>query len=329
MPQLKLNRAAWACALVFGLWLACTPAGFAQETDDVIKVNTDLVVLDAQVIDKKTNKVFGGLQKQDFELYEENIRQQIAYFSQDQLPLSILLLLDVSGSVRPIIGQIGEGANHALRHLKPEDEVAVMAFADYPKLIQEFSKDRGLVAQKIFEASESRVGDGTLLNEALWEASQEMARATNPANRRAIIVVTDNIALPVGTYGVQGVKRELLESGTVVYGLRVRAAIAKVFNVLTLGKIRGVDTYVEETGGELLGADRSEVDAKLGEMFTRLRTRYTLGYRPPETNEEGVLRRIKVKLSPAILKANKKLVVRSRLGYYFRKKNRSFRSGGK
>jgi VWFA-related protein len=303
--------------------LASASTGFAQEIDqdDVVKVNTDLVVLDAQVVDKKTGKPFATLRKEDFEIFEENIRQQIAYFSQDQLPLSILLLLDVSRSVRPIIGQIGEGANNALRHLKPDDEVAVMAFADNPKLVQAFTKDRNQVSRKILEASESQeLGNATMLNEALYDASHEMARATNPANRRAIIVVTDNLALPYGTYGVEGVMRELLESGTVVYGLRVRAAFAKVFNVLTFGKIKGVDMYVDETGGELLGADRSEVDSKLGEMFTRLRTRYTLGYRPPESNPEGAFRRIKVQLTPAILKSNKKLVVRARHGYYFRKK---------
>ncbi|HEY6046747.1 MAG TPA: VWA domain-containing protein [Pyrinomonadaceae bacterium] len=326
MPLPKSNFRIWACILAAALWLTSASIGLAQEIDqdDVIKVNTDLVVLDAQVVDKKTGKPFATLRKEDFELFEENIRQQIAYFSQDQLPLSILLLLDVSRSVRPIIGEIGEGANNALRQLKPEDEVAVMAFADYPKLIQGFTKDRRQVAEKIFDASESQeLGNATMLNEALYEASQEMARATNPANRRAIIVVTDNVALPDGTYGVQGVMRELLESGTVVYGLRVRAAFAKVFNVLTFGKIKGVDTFVEETGGELLGADRSEVDAKLGEMFTRLRTRYTLGYRPLESNPEGAFRRIKVQLTPAILKSNKKLAVRARHGYYFRKKIRN------
>ncbi|HKP38051.1 MAG TPA: VWA domain-containing protein [Pyrinomonadaceae bacterium] len=321
----KLSRAVWSRALALSLSLACASLAFAQknEPDDVIKVNTDLVVLDAQVVDKKTGKAFGTLQKQDFEIYEENVRQQLVYFSQDQLPLSILLLLDVSRSVRSIIGQIGEGANNALRHLKPEDEVAVMAFADHPKLIQGFSKDRRLVAEKILEASESRLGDATFLDPALWGAAQEMSKATNPANRRAVIVVTDNVALPVGPHGIRGVIKELLEAGIVVYGLRVRGTFAKIFNVVTLGKVRGVDVFVEETGGELLGADRSEVDSKLGEMFMRLRTRYTLGYRPPESNQEGAFRRIKVQLSPAILKNNKKLVVRARRGYYFRKKRGS------
>ena len=311
--------------ICLSLLLSNAPQAEAQQTpDDVIRINTDLVVFDAQVVDKKTGKVFGGLKREDFEIYEENIKQQIAYFSQDQLPLSVLLVLDVSRSLRPIIEQVGEGANNALRQLKPEDEVAVMAFADYPKLLQGFTKDRAVVATKILQASQStELGDGTFLNEALYEAALQMSRSSNPANRRAIIVVTDNIAPASGKYGIQKVQTELLESGTVVYGLIVRAAIGKFFNVMSFGTIHGVNSYCEETGGETLGANRKEVDSKLGEMFTRLRTRYTLGYRPSETNHEGAFRAVKVQLSPTILKTNKKLIVRSRHGYYFRKKNRA------
>lgn len=304
--------------------LLLAPSVSAQEIDpnDVIKVNTDLVVFDAQVIDKKTRKVFGGLRREDFEIYEENVRQPIAYFSQDQLPLSVLLLLDISRSVTPIIEQVGAGANDALRRLKPEDEVAVMAFADYPKLIQGFTKDRKIAAEKISEASTTFLGHGTYLNEALHAAEQAMNDAGNPTNRRAIIVITDNIAPAGGKFGENKVIGDLLESGTVVYGLVVRAAVGKVFNILSFGAIHGVNSYCEETGGEVLGADRKEVDTRLAEMFTRLRTRYTLGFRPAANSEEGKFRRVKVQLTPAIIKTNKKLVVRARSGYYFRKKNR-------
>ena len=297
----------------------------AQEIDpnDVVRVNTDLVVFDAQVIDKKTRKMFGGLTRDSFEVYEENVRQPIVYFSQDQLPLSVLLLLDISRSVTPIVAQVGAGANDALQRLKPEDEVAVMAFADHPKLIQPFTKDRTIAAEKITEASTTFLGHGTFFNEALHDAAEVMNTAGNPTNRRAIIVVTDNIPSPGGKFDKNKVIADLLESGTVVYGLVVRAALGKVFNILSFGKLHGIDSYCEETGGEVLGADRNEVDSRLAEMFTRLRTRYTLGYRPPENNEEGTFRRVKVQLAPAIMKTYKQLAVRARSGYYFRKKKRA------
>lgn len=313
----------FALTILFSLLSFQTAHAQDIDPNDVIKVNTDLVVFDAQVIDKKTRKVLGGLHREDFEIYEENVKQPVAYFSQDQLPLSVLLLLDISRSVTPIIEQVGAGANEALQRLKPEDEVAVMAFADYPRLIQPFTKDRKAAAEKISEAATTDLGHGTYLNEALHAAEQQMNNASNPTNRRAIIVITDNIAPAGGHFGKDKVINDLLESGTVVYGLIVRAAFGKVFNILSFGTIHGVNSYCEETGGEVLGADREEVDTRLAEMFTRLRTRYTLGYRPPENTEEGKFRRVKVQLTPPIMKTNNKLVVRARSGYYFRKKNRT------
>src|SRR5206468_3373508 len=119
-------------------------ACFAQQKEpaiDVVKVNTDLVVFDAQVIDKKNKRVIGDLTKEDFELSDNGVRQQISYFGRDELPLSILLMLDVSGSVRPILHQIRDGAMGALQHLKPDDQVAVMAFGTTSELVQDFTKD--------------------------------------------------------------------------------------------------------------------------------------------------------------------------------------------
>ncbi|HEX8161931.1 MAG TPA: VWA domain-containing protein [Pyrinomonadaceae bacterium] len=302
--------------------LLAPPRAAAQEAqpDEVIKVNTDLVVLDAQVISKKKQQAVGALRREDFELYEDGARREIGYFSRDELPLSVMLLLDVSGSVRPIIERVGEGAQDAMQRLRPGDEVAVMAFATNSKLIQGFTRDRQLVADKIREASrEYSVGRGTMLTEALYEAARQMPGATNPASRRVVIVVTDNVAVLGGDNAVRRTMGELLESGAVVYGLVVRAAIGKVFNVLTLGKMNPVEHFSEQTGGEVLGADKKEVDEKLGDMFARLRSRYSLGFKPADTNEDGRLRRLKLQLTPEAVKRNGKVIVVTRQGYYFKR----------
>jgi VWFA-related protein len=303
--------------------VAQTPVA-AQEpvTDEVLKVNTDLVVLDAQVISKKTKRLIGDLRREDFELYEDGARREITYFSRDELPLSVLLLLDVSGSVRPIINRIGEGALNALQRLKPEDEVAVMAFANEPKLIQSFTKDRQLVAEKITEASrEYSIGSGTFLTPALMRAAREMPQATNAASRRVVIVVTDNLAALGGGGEVRRTTTELLESGAVVYGLIVRGGIGKFMNVMTLGMINAVDSFSEQTGGEVMGADKKEVDEKLGEMFARLRTRYSLGFKPANTKEDGKFRRLKLQLMPVAAARNGKVIVVTKQGYYFRRRD--------
>src|SRR2546421_6970390 len=316
-PQIRillLLTVSLACAIGFA------PAAAAQQPDEVVKVNTDLVVLDAQVINKKTGQPVGKLRREDFELFEDGVRQEISYFGQDELPLSILLLLDVSGSVRPIIEQVGEGAVSALEQLKPQDEVAVMAFANRAVLIQSFTKERRLVSDKIREASRmDSIGRGTLLNDALFEAAKEMPGASNPASRRVVIVVTDNIAEHEGKNATRRTMTELLESGSVVYGLIVRAGVGTVINVMTLGRFsHALNPYSEETGGEMIGAGKGEVASKLAEMISHLRTRYSLGYKPSNTNEDGTFRRLKLQLAAAASQ-QRKLVVKTKKGYYFRK----------
>lgn len=314
------------CALRAALCLIlCSPAAttnsFAQETPpaDVIRIDTNLVVLDARVIDRKGYPV-GGLRREDFELYEDGARREISYFSRDELPLSILLLLDTSGSVRPIIEQIGEGALNALQQLKPEDEVAVMAFATVPQLIQSFTRDRRLITEKIKEASRVDVGRGTFLNTALYKAASEMPNSSNPSSRRVIIVVTDNIGVAGDRDEINRTVRELSESGTVVNGLIVRARIGKVINFLTLGLIRAVNSYSEQTGGEVINADKKEVEEKLAETFRNLRSRYSLGFKPGDVADTEGFRRIKLQIAPATLKQRGRLIVRTRPGYYLRRR---------
>jgi VWFA-related protein len=316
-----MRRLSLLSVIPFALIATCGPC-FSQDKEptDVIRVNTDLVVFDAQVIDKKTKRVIGDLTKDDFEVSENGVRQQISYLSRDELPLSIMLMLDVSGSVRPILHQIRDGALGALRHLKSEDQVAVIAFGTTSELVADFTKDRSLVSQKIEAATATdRLGRGTLLGPALDSAAVHMQKAPTQTSRRVIIVITDNIALTESRQAKE-ILEELSDSGTVVYGLIVQAAIGKVFKVLSLGQLsKGVNRFVEETGGEILGADKKEVDSKLGAVIDRLRARYAIGFRPANTSEDGKFRRVEIKIS-ADKKQTEKPVVLTRKGYYFRRK---------
>ena len=303
------------------LTLAFNLTAFAQEKDpiDVVKVNTELVVFDAQVIDKKTKRTIGDLGKEDFEIVDNGVRQEISYFSRDELPLSILLMLDVSGSVRPILHQIRDGALNALMRLKPEDEVAVMAFGTVYDLVQDFTKDRALISRQIQAATATdRLGRGTFLSSALESAATHMQRAPAPSSRRVIIILTDNIAITPDRE-TKYIIDELFESGTVVYGLIVQAALGKMFKIMSFGQLsKGVNSFVEQTGGEILGADKKEVDTKLGVIIDRLRARYAIGFRPSQTEDDGKFRRVEIKLSTARARKEKPSVITKR-GYYLRR----------
>jgi Ca-activated chloride channel family protein len=306
--------------ILFSLITGPASKSYAQEKEpvDVIKVSTELVVFDAQVIDKRSKRIIGDLTKDDFEIYEKGVRQQVSYFSRDELPLSIMLLLDVSGSVRPILHQIRDGALNALQRLKAGDQVAVMAFATKSELIEDFTNDRSLVSKMIETATASdSLGSGTLLGPALDEAARHMQVAPTAGSRRVIIIVTDNIATSLGME--TRIEEKLLDGGTVVYGLIVRGAIGKVFNIVSLGQIKGVDGYVKQTGGEIFGASKNEVDTKLGVVIDRLRARYAIGFRPTNATATDEFHPIEIKLKPVPKRKEKPVVVTKR-GYYLRRR---------
>ncbi len=112
---------------------------------EVVKVDVDLVTVDALVLQKNTARVVGGLRREDFLLYEDGVKQEITHFGQDSLPLSVLLLIDRGGCLDPFGSVVHRAASDAVARLKPSDEVAVMTYHDTTRLLQGFTRDRALV----------------------------------------------------------------------------------------------------------------------------------------------------------------------------------------
>jgi VWFA-related protein len=297
-----------------------------------VKIDTNLVVIDALVVSKKTGRVIGALKREDFLVYEDGVQQEITHISQDKLPLSVMLLLDVSGSVQPELRQIQAGARYAMEQLKPEDELAVMVFAGGAKLIQVFTKDRSLIEDKIAGIKDNPLGFrgriGTRINEGVYQAAAHMDQATNPLSRRVIIGVTDNrsSAIPTGHSGSEALE-QLYESGSVVCGLIVESGIfGRILGKAgsPVGNLLGrIDSFADKTGGEVMKAKREEIAHKLVELIGHLRTRYTLGYTPANPNLDGKFRKLELKVTSEVEAREGKVVVRTRQGYYARRKDRS------
>src|SRR5215467_11886022 len=122
------------------------PTPTPESSLEVVKVDVDLVKIDALVLQKNTARIVGGLKKEDFLLYEDGIKQEVTHFSQDQLPLSVVLAID-RGPVCPYkidtwSDEAHRAAREAIDRLKLVDEIAVMSFTDTTKLIQPFTRNR-------------------------------------------------------------------------------------------------------------------------------------------------------------------------------------------
>ncbi len=140
-----------------GCFAACATllaaAAWGQDATPVFRATSDLVLLDVQVIHNKTNTAMGQLQARDFELSEDGAPQKISFFESDQLPLSVVLLFDLTDSVRGVLRRLAVGAQSALDPLKPADAVAVMGYAASARLVDGFTRDRARTAVAIARAA--------------------------------------------------------------------------------------------------------------------------------------------------------------------------------
>jgi len=298
----------------------------------VIRVTVDLVVVDAQVVHKKTGRPIGALKREDFEIFEDGVKQEIVSFSQDRLPLSIVFLFDLTESVRPVLKPLASGALAALQHLKPEDETAVMVYAASAKLLQDFTTDRALTVAAIEKAGEMDSNEDAFFNEGVFRAAVQAAKAKNPGSRRVIVWLTDNVPNIPSQSGLHTeieALHELLESGTVVSSLLEFSAMSHTFSALyTKNPIFAarrkhhppgdVYKYAEQTGGQVMKSGKEEVAAKLADLIDQIRTRYSLGYRASAEQPPGKFCEIKLQVSTEVVKREGQVIVKAKRGYYRR-----------
>ncbi|MGH9822406.1 MAG: VWA domain-containing protein [Blastocatellia bacterium] len=304
------------------------PAQIARPPQDPVKLRVDMVVLDAQVLQKKTARVVGGLTKSDFTLYEDGVRQQVTQFGQDSLPLSVLLLVDRGGCLDPFSSEVQRATLEALNRLKPNDEVALMAFSDDTELVLGFRYDRQQIAEAIDRMPRHDERANHCFNRAFYQAAKLMERAANPAGRRVIIMIT-GVTRDLGcTSGPSftETRNEVLESGAVVCGLIPSSAEQKAENGImgTIASVAGVfkvptsslKQFADETGGEIFSEKAAELDHAFGTLVDHLRNRYTLGFVSSNTAHDGTYRKLKVDVVPEVARREGgEVVVKTRRGY--------------
>jgi len=299
-----------------------------QSTSDgqVLKVRTDLVNIDALVKQKQTGRIIGNLNKDDFTVFEDGLQQTISYFSQEKLPVSIVLLVDRAGCINAFNDQIRAATIKAFSQLKAEDEVAIMTFSNKVSLAQPFTRDRQLITDKIMAVEKQHSSEQHYFNAGMYEAATYMSKAANPAGRRAIIVLTSlEASIDFSKISEKEALEAVLESGAIVSGVLVKTVGGRIEQ-----GIRGKPTsilrhiglrsgslkmFVTETGGELISAEPEKMEATLSRMVNHLSMSYSLAYLPTNSARDGKRRQIRVQLSPEVEKREGKTVLITRRSY--------------
>ena len=262
----------------------------------VMVQRVSMVLVDVQVLNGKTRQPVASLTPEDFSVYEDGVQQRIVALQRDQLPLSVVFLFDLTDSVQPVLQSLSDGALEALRHLKPEDEVAVMVYAASAKLLQDFTTDRGLAVKAIERAGRMHSDEAAFFNEGVYQAALEASHAS-ATRRRVIIWLTDNVPnIPSEDvrrmYGrsvaadalhtKQDAERELLESGTTVCTLLKRSEVSETYDGINMDDPLhrlyerryppgDVYKYADKTGGTVLETSSRNAGERLATLIDDLR----------------------------------------------------------
>ena len=273
------------------------------QDDDVIRTNTELVVLNITVTDKAGQYV-KGLKASDFKVYEDGVEvkpNMVASFSLQESPYAAVVLLDSSGSMEARFSLARSAAIRFLDGLRPEDVAAVYRFDSKVERVQEFSGGRDLAPT----AYAIHAKGMTTLNDAIVEASKTLADRTEV--RKAIVVLSDGMDTFSKASGDKAVETALAV-GASIYAVDMSS--------LDVGGTSGRQSalslkgFAEKTGGRFITTPGGP---QLRDAFTgiadELGHQYTISYRPANTKRDGKWRTLEVKV------VRDDLTVRTRKGY--------------
>lgn len=262
----------------------------------------------------------GDLTATDFEIKDNGKEQPILTLARDLAPLDVVLLLDISGSVRLHLPEMAAISRAALQNIRPEDRVSVMIFSRDALVEQEFTNSPAEIERAIEKAStEEPPGSGTRIYAAVVQAARYLLfKNKAPLRRRAILIVTDNSGM---SYSVNRdlALRYLYEANctldALVIGKHPHPPPPRVGSVINPDfAFDDVFLLAAQTGGEALNAKKPK--RSFGNMLSRIRDRYLLVYRVPNGAQPGTFRKIEVDLTPAAKRKYSRASISARRGYY-------------
>jgi Ca-activated chloride channel family protein len=299
--------------------------GAAMAPAPAFKINSEIVLVPVSVTDNY-GKTIVGLHAKDFNVFDDQKPQQIVSFANEDVPCSVGMVLDVSGSMRNALGVAKDGAQTFVRAANPYDEFLLLTVSTLPGAEPAFTSDAAGVAQNI---AFTKPGGMTALIDTVYLGLNRMRKARHP--QRALIIFSDGMDNH-SQYSKNQLLRAALEADVQIYTIILpttpggTAGNGAPFRPSMIAKpgdrgpqIEGpelLETLAEKTGGLHFRA-RSDSDArdavmKVGEA---LRNEYVIGFQPADSGPSGKAHRIRVTTTGVIPNAPK-VYVHARSSYY-------------
>lgn len=297
-----IRKSAGVAAVFLLLTLLAFPLFISAQDDDdnVISIDSSIVVLNA-IIQDRSGRHVSGLQQKQFKVFENGKEQEISFFAAEETPFAAVILIDTSGSMEERVSLARSAAINFLDGIRADDNVSIYRFDSKVTLVQDFSGSRD-IEQAIFDLK----ADGmTALNDAIFKAANELA--ARPEKRRAIVVISDG----EDTFSKRSASKALkaaLDANAVVYTVDMSSITGSGNRRMQNQAV--LRDFAEKSGGKFIATPGGAAmrDA-FKSIVDELSLQYTLGYQPSMARKDGKWRAIELRV------ARPNLSIRTRKGY--------------
>ena len=274
-----------------------------------IHIDVDLALVNVTITDPY-DRLVTGLAPENFRVFENNIEQEIQYFSSEDVPISIGVIFDLSGSMANKVGKAREAALQFFKTANPQDEFFLVSFNERAELMSAFTNSVEDLQRRIISAPAK---GRTALLDAIYLGLSEIKTARNA--KRALLIMSDG-GDNNSRYNAKDIKRLVREADTQLYSVGIFDPFE--YRSRTPEELSGpslLTEVTELTGGRAFSVESinelPDIAAKIG---AELRNQYILGYRPSNKSHDARWRKIKVKLRAP--KGLPPLSVYAKTGYY-------------
>jgi Ca-activated chloride channel family protein len=283
------------------------PQGEVDDKTPVI-TNTDLITFNVTVTDIY-GRFVSGLGKNAFSIFDEKEQQDITFFSDDDSPVSVGILFDVSGSMSgDKVRRARDALSHFVQTSHDRDEYFLIGFNSRAQLLMDRTRDGNAVLDKLTFV---QTKNNTALYDACYLGVERVQRGTHP--KRALLLISDGQDNN-SRYTFNELRRVLKESDVVLYAIGILGG-SDVGSSLGMEGQGIMDELAGVSGGKAFyPRSAAEMDDIFEQIALELRHQYSIGYRPPNFTNNGKWHKIKVKVAPP--RGLPRLFVRSKEGYF-------------
>jgi Ca-activated chloride channel family protein len=278
-----------------------------KQAPQTLKIDVDLVLVNATVTDS-LNRYVSGLDPEHFQIREDKIEQKIEYFSAEDVPVTVGLIFDVSGSMKDKISTAREAAQTFLKSGNPEDEYFIVEFANRPEVASDFTSDITKLQSKLILTQAKGM---TAMYDSVYLGLEKLKDASNP--KKALLLITDGEDNR-SRYTFQNVKEFVKEQDVQIYGIGIVDDWNSQLGAGKTGRAM-VEELADLTGGRAFFPDSVyELEDICTKIAVELKNQYVLGYHSTNQNKDGKWRKLQLKVNPP--KGINRLNVRAKQGYY-------------